>query len=221
MHGQRLRGTAGDGPKGPRSPLPKIWGAGRPMHSSPLDILRSSVIGCEANYEMTKNGVKEEFFVLKSRFLVKKRVIYQDKEIESMTKKVVRWAVKWNFFPKNGDSKIWSAKFFLRPPKLGAKSPPMVAGIIIRWATLKQTLSTTCKAFFWSSAVHCSYCIQPLQEKEANEMKTHCIGENERNYSETDEALVIFLLFLFLISTKAFSFRLFATEWKRMWVNSF
>ena len=45
------------------------------MHPSP-NILRSTVIGCEANYELSKKkGVKEELFVLKSRFLVK-NVIY-------------------------------------------------------------------------------------------------------------------------------------------------
>ena len=56
----------GDGP-------PNIWGGGRP-NVSPT-ILRSIVIGCEAKYELSKKGVKEEFFVLKSRFLVKKSVM--------------------------------------------------------------------------------------------------------------------------------------------------
>jgi len=45
----------------------------------PPNILRSTVNGCEAKYKLTKKGVNEEFFVLKSRFfvkiLVKKRVI--------------------------------------------------------------------------------------------------------------------------------------------------
>jgi len=44
------------------------------MHPSP-DILRSTVIGCEAKYELTRKGLKEELFVLKSMRLVKKRVI--------------------------------------------------------------------------------------------------------------------------------------------------
>ena len=62
------------------------------------NILISTDIGSEANYELTKKGVKEEFCVLKS---VKKRVVYvihqisgsRDREktdkIESMTKKKV------------------------------------------------------------------------------------------------------------------------------------
>jgi len=42
------------------------------MHPSP-NILRSTVIGREAKYELTKTGLNEEFFVLKSGSLVKKR----------------------------------------------------------------------------------------------------------------------------------------------------
>src|SRR6218665_246803 len=34
-------------------------------------------------------------------------------------------ALKWKLFPKKCHSKIWSANIFFRPPKLGAKSPPM------------------------------------------------------------------------------------------------
>jgi len=45
------------------------------MHQSP-NILRSTVIGCEAKYELTKKRCQGGIFVLKSRFLVKKRVIY-------------------------------------------------------------------------------------------------------------------------------------------------
>jgi len=46
--------------------------------------------------------------------------------IESMTKKgrLNFWAVKWKLFLKKGHSK------FLRPPKLGAKSPPMIGCIL-------------------------------------------------------------------------------------------
>jgi len=36
-------------------------------------------------------------------------------------------ALKWEFFLKKGHSKIWSAKFFSRLPKLGAKSPPTLS----------------------------------------------------------------------------------------------
>jgi len=44
------------------------------MHSSP-QYFGSTVIGYEANHELTKKVVKEEFFVVKSRFVVKERVI--------------------------------------------------------------------------------------------------------------------------------------------------
>ena len=53
----------------------QIWGGDIPCIRPP-NILRSTVIGCEAKYELTKKSLKEEFFVLKSWFLVKKRVIY-------------------------------------------------------------------------------------------------------------------------------------------------
>jgi len=72
------------------------------MHPSPN--MLSTVIGCEVKFELTKKGLKEECCVLKSRFLVKKRVIYirfqtvETDKIESMTKKVIR-----NFGRQNGN----------------------------------------------------------------------------------------------------------------------
>jgi len=42
------------------------------MHPFP-NILRSTVIGNEAKYEVTEKGVKEEYLCLKLVFLVKKR----------------------------------------------------------------------------------------------------------------------------------------------------
>ena len=79
--------------------LPKNLRWGDDPCIRPPNILKSTVIGYEAKYELTKKGLKEEFFVLKSRFLVKKTVIYviyqisdsRDREktdkIESMPKK--------------------------------------------------------------------------------------------------------------------------------------
>src|SRR6218665_1125803 len=55
----------------------RIWGWSQKIDVGsgpcirPNYILRSTVIGCEAKYDLTKKGVKEDFFVLKSRFLVK------------------------------------------------------------------------------------------------------------------------------------------------------
>src|SRR6218665_3915119 len=108
------------------------------MHSSP-NILRSSVIGCVSKYEPTKRGVMKECFVLKQRFFGKKRVILlhnirftaetgkrQTKYGRGLKKSHRKLSTsKWNFFPKKRHSKSWSEKFFFRPPKLGAKSPPM------------------------------------------------------------------------------------------------
>src|SRR6218665_2799545 len=45
-HGRRLRGDCGDGP-------PKFEEEGRSMHPS-LNILRTTVIGCKAKYELMK-----------------------------------------------------------------------------------------------------------------------------------------------------------------------
>ena len=53
--------------------VPQDLRLGTAHASVPPNILRSTVIGCEAKYELTKKVVKEEFCVLKS---VKKRVIY-------------------------------------------------------------------------------------------------------------------------------------------------
>ena len=40
--------------------------------------------------------------------------------------------LKWNFFPKNGHSKMnFVRDTFFRPPKLGAKSPPMRISMLI------------------------------------------------------------------------------------------
>jgi len=36
--------------------------------------------------------------------------------------------LKWKFFPKKGHSKTLVREIFSRPPKVGAKSPPMVLG---------------------------------------------------------------------------------------------
>jgi len=64
--GQKMWG-GGDGPK--------FEVEGTAHASVPPNILRSTVIECEANNELSKKGAKEEFIVHKWRFLVKKRVI--------------------------------------------------------------------------------------------------------------------------------------------------
>ena len=57
------------------------------MHP-PINISRSTVIGCEAKYELTKKGLKEDFCVLKKRFLVKKRVIQSSREAKERQNRV-------------------------------------------------------------------------------------------------------------------------------------
>jgi len=63
--GRRPRGTGGTVP-------PKIWGGGKAHASVPLNILRSSVVGCTRKYEQSKKGVINEFFSEVVVFLVRK-----------------------------------------------------------------------------------------------------------------------------------------------------
>ena len=59
-------------------------------------------------------------------------------------KKVIRkfFGVKWKFFPKKGHSEIWSEKFF-PTPKLSAKSPPMLFGMLFSLLSSSATLPVT------------------------------------------------------------------------------
>jgi len=53
----------------------------------PSNISRNSVIGCVSKCELTKKGVMDEFFPLKWRFFVKKKVIYVMYRISDSTDK--------------------------------------------------------------------------------------------------------------------------------------
>ena len=95
-HGRRLRGTGG------RSPRKLRWGDCPCIR--PPNILRSNFMRCEAKYELTKKlGVKEEYFCLKLRFLVKKKGViiiccrsdFRQKSLKGRQKFL---AVKWKFF---------------------------------------------------------------------------------------------------------------------------
>ena len=58
-----------------------------------------------------------------------------------MTKKVIRLlTVKWKFFPKKGQSKIWSAKFVFRP----ANSAPLE----LELTALIESLKLQVKEYF-------------------------------------------------------------------------
>src|SRR6218665_1673561 len=117
------------------------------MHPSP-NISRSSVIGSVEKYEKTKKDVKEDFFSKQidvSRQEKRGHICYisddqmmSDNRDRQKTNKNGRCikrekghqkfsALKRNCFPKKGNSKVWSAKVFSRPPQknLGAKSPRM------------------------------------------------------------------------------------------------
>ena len=59
-----LRHTTGGDLGGMGDGAPKFEVGGRP-YIRPPNILRTSVIGCEAKYELTKNGLQEELWVVK------------------------------------------------------------------------------------------------------------------------------------------------------------
>src|SRR6218665_396808 len=122
---------------------PKILGAGDGPCIRPPNILRSSVVGCARKNEQSKNGVIKEFFseivvvhVRKGSYTTLN--IVKDMENPgkgreilktwSMTKKGHQkfWPGKCTFFSeKNVIQKSWSPKKNFRPPKLGARSPPL------------------------------------------------------------------------------------------------
>src|SRR6218665_2453497 len=79
------------------------------MHPS-LNILRSSVMGCEEKYELTKKRCQEGIFLSEFEVFGQQRgsynqisdksLIYQiSDKIESKKGRQKFWAVKWNFFP--------------------------------------------------------------------------------------------------------------------------
>ena len=57
--------TGGDLGGEDRGRSPQNIEVGDAHASVPPHILRTSVIGCEAKYELTKKGLKEEFWVVK------------------------------------------------------------------------------------------------------------------------------------------------------------
>ena len=152
LHGRRLRGTGGTVPL-------IIWGGGTAHAPISPNILRSTVIGCEAKYKLTKKVSRRNFCVLKSNKERVRYVIYQisdsrDREktdkIESMTRKeVVRnfgpW--KWKLFPKK-------IRKCVRPPKFGAKSPPIgnSPDCIVRLGLRKHLLWKATTLKLWVAA---------------------------------------------------------------------
>src|SRR6218665_560481 len=71
-----------------------------------------------------KNGLIKEFFSEIVVFLVKKGSYTTFNTVKK--RKISKTGVKMEFFSvKNVIQKSWSAKKILRPPKLGARSPPL------------------------------------------------------------------------------------------------
>src|SRR6218665_2799833 len=90
--------------------VPPKFEVGTARASAP-HILRSSVIECEAKYELTKKRCQGGIFLSKIEVFVNKKgviyVIYQiSDKIESKKGRQKFWGVKWKFVPKKGHSKI-------------------------------------------------------------------------------------------------------------------
>ena len=119
-HGRRPREELG-------GRTPKIWGGGTAHASVPPNILRSSVCGrCAQKHEQSTTSVIKELFSEIGAFLVKKG---------SYT--TLHTVKTWKFWIKKGKIlKTWSmskmekrhsvCEIFFRPPKLGARSLPML-----------------------------------------------------------------------------------------------
>ena len=89
------------------------------MHPSP-NILRTTVVGCEAKQELTKKRVKEEFGVVKCVVEARKGGHRENIcKIQPMTKKVIRYlrVLNGNFFLKNVIRKFGPINIFSVPPK--------------------------------------------------------------------------------------------------------
>ena len=107
---------------GGRSPPKKIEVGDGPCIRSP-NILRSTVMGCKAEYEMTKKRCQGAIFLSEIEVFGQEKgviyVIYQiSDKIESEKGRQKFWAVKWIFSLKQVIRKFPS-------PKVGARSPPM------------------------------------------------------------------------------------------------
>jgi len=112
-HGWRLGGLGGRPPN-------KFEVGERPIRSP--NILRSTVIGCEAKYELTKKRSQGEIFCSEIE------VFGQEKGKNGHQKFIL--GVKMEFFPKKSHQKSENLvrEIFLSSSKLGAKSAPMMQG---------------------------------------------------------------------------------------------
>jgi len=117
------------GELGGRSPKKLRWGDG--------PCIRPPIFAEVVLLGLRKYEQKKRKFFCEIDVFVKKRVIYLCKvicyivirdHVRQGIKKVIRhvWRENGIFFLRKGHSKIWSAKIFFRPPKLGARSLPML-----------------------------------------------------------------------------------------------
>src|SRR6218665_1005754 len=84
------------------------------MHLAPQDFEK----GCLSDAHKCKKGVIKELFSEIGFF----RGFHAKKGQKGRQK---FWAFKWKFFTEKSHSEISVCEFFSRPPKLGARSPPM------------------------------------------------------------------------------------------------
>ena len=84
-HGLRLRGNWGDG-------FPKIWNGDGPCIRPP-NILRSTVIGCEAKYELTKKRCQWGIFFSE---IEKLKLKFWSRKWESYYVIYIRFKTKWS-----------------------------------------------------------------------------------------------------------------------------
>src|SRR6218665_2481416 len=98
----------------------------------PPNIWRSSVTGCVCKYELSKKRCNQGIFFLKWRlfssrkefFSSAKDHIYQISDSKNRPSEIFG-VKKRMFFLETGHYEIFFRETFFRPPKLGAKSPPI------------------------------------------------------------------------------------------------
>ena len=103
----------------------QIFGAQSPYRSPPL-LFCNSGCSCEERviYDIEHSRLKDTENLGKER---------ESPKTWSMTKKSHQkfWPWKWKFFPKKGHLEILVREKIFRPPKLGARAPPLPAVDII------------------------------------------------------------------------------------------
>ena len=154
---------------------PKIWGGGTAHASVPPIFWAVVFVGSVQKHEQSKKGVIKELFYEIGVFLARKwsymtlhqqkiRKILNGRWLKKGHQKFGAW--KWKCFPIKRHSEILVCNIFSRPPKLGARSPPMVPEMPCLVLLQKMSLTTLppvtcfCAGFFmFRHAIHGSVTI--------------------------------------------------------------